>query len=457
MNLWEPYPYQIKAGKFIQDVFKCGVFLDMGLGKTVITLTQIDFFMNEDMSIKRTLVIAPVRVIKSVWRQEAEKWSHLNHLRISLVWGTEIERLDALRIKADIYLINPEMVVWLMTKFQTKWPFDCIVIDEFSKFKSHKSQRFKALKLMAPYTKRIIGLTGTPAPNGLMDLWAQIYLLDSGERLEKTITGYRERYFVADSIESGYAKTYRLRKEAKDAIYSKIKDICISMQAQDYIDLPDLIQNDVVIDFDPGTKALYEQFKVDQIMQLGDEEITALSAAALGNKLLQFCNGAVYHSDKSRNYTQIHKLKLDALEDIIEEANGANILLFYTYKHDLDLIKQRFPWARALKTDKDIEEWNMGKIRLLVCHPASAGHGLNLQHCGRIMVWYGLNWSLELYQQAIARLLRLGQEHSVIMHRILIRGTQDMKVAKVLNNKEEGQNDLLKAIKMEIESVRRSK
>ena len=455
-NLWRPYPYQNRAGAFIKEVPKCGVFLDMGLGKTVITLTQIDFFMNEDMSIKRTLVIAPIRVIKSVWRQEAEKWEHLNHLRMSLVWGTVTERLNALKAEADIYLINPEMVVWLMGIFQTKWPFDCVVIDEFSKFKSYKSQRFKALKLMIPYIKRLIGLTGTPAPNGLMDLWAQVYLLDKGERLEKTITGYRERYFVADIVE-GYTRTYRLRKEAKDAIYSKIKDICISMQARDYIDLPDLIQNDVIIDFDNATRALYEQFKIDQIMQLGDEEITALSAAALSNKLLQFCNGAVYHSDGSRNYTQIHKFKLDALEDIIEEASGANILLFYTYKHDIELIKQRFPEVRVLKNEKDIDDWNSGKIGLFACHPASAGHGLNLQQGGHIMVWYGLNWSLELYQQAIARLLRLGQEYSIIMHRILVRGTYDMKVAKALNNKEEGQNDLLEAIKMEIESVRRSK
>lgn len=443
--IYKPYDYQIFAGKRIRDITHGGLLLDMGLGKTVITLTELNRFIYREAEFDKALVIGPKNVILSVWQQEAKKWDHLKHLKFSVVWGDEPTRIRALRTKADIYLINRENVVWLVNLMQSSfYKFGMVVVDELSSFKNHASKRFKALKLVRPQIPRFVGLTGTPAPNGLIDLWAQVYLMDQGERLEKNITGYRERYFVAEKVE-GYISTYRLRKEAEQAIYSKISDICVSMKSEDYLELPPLIENNIYVELSPAARKKYDDFEEEQVMLLKDKEITAMSAAALSTKLLQLANGAIYHEEK--HYVELHQEKLDALENIIEEAQGQSMLVFYTYQHDLDRILKRFPKAKKLKTDKDIEDWNLGKIPILVAHPASAGHGLNLQHGGHILVWFGQTWSLELYQQAIKRLLRMGQKFPVIMHRIIARKTIDEKVIRALALKANGQEALMQAVK----------
>lgn len=441
-----PYNYQNHAYQHVIDNTHSGLFLDMGLGKTVITLTVLNRLIYQDCEIDRALIIAPKHVTRTVWKQEAQKWDHLKHLKISIVWGTEKERIAALRTKSDIYVINRENIVWLVKLFQSKFPFPMVVIDELSSFKNSKTQRFKSLKLVLNYMKRVVGLTGTPAPNSLIDLWSQVFLLDKGERLEKTVTGYRERYFTLKNPTEMYAG-YRPRKGAEQIIYDKIADICISMKAKDYLDLPPVIHNNIFLQLDDEVFEQYEKFEEDSVMELidGEIEVTAMNAAALTNKLLQFANGAIYHDGK--NYTELHNTKLDALEEIIEEAQGNSVIVFYSYRHDLERIKKRFTYARSLKHPSDIEEWNAGKIPLLVLHPASAGHGLNLQAGGHIMIWYGMNWSLELYLQAIARLVRQGQTKSVIIHRLIMEGTMDIKVVRSLEQKEKGQDALMEAVK----------
>lgn len=449
--IYKPYPYQTFAGKHIQNNLYGGLFLDMGLGKTVITLTELNNMIYRNLEVDKALIIGPKHVIRSVWMQEAQKWDHLKHLKFSVVWGDEPTRIAALRAKADIYLINRENVSWLVGLMQSSfWKFGIVVIDELSSFKSHASQRFKALKLVRPQIKRLIGLTGTPAPNGLIDLWSQIFLMDQGERLGQTITGYRERYFVAERVE-GFISTYRPRQEADAAIYQKIGDICISMKTDDYVSLPDLIENNIYVDLDPVARKKYDDFKEEQIMLLKDKEITALSAGALNTKLLQLANGAVYHDGK--DYVEFHQEKLHVLENLVDEAQGQPVLIFYTYQHDLDRILKRFPKAIKLKTDKHIQDWNKGQIPIMIAHPASAGHGLNLQHGGHILIWFGQTWSLELYQQAIKRLLRMGQKHTVIMHRIIARKTVDERVIKALATKANGQDAMMEATKAMIDEV----
>lgn len=448
---WIPYKYQVHAQQHMRANPYSGLFLDMGLGKTVIAATEIEWMHYQDMTVNRSLIIGPKRVIQSVWKQEFEKWDHLKHVKVSIVWGTLQQRLAALRVQADVYLINRENVVWLVSLFKSGWPFDNMVIDELSSFKNPASQRFKALKLILPYVKRITGLTGTPAPNGLLDLWSQIYLLDQGERLEKTIGAYRGRYFIARTVDS-FIRGYTPRKEAIQNIYDKIGDICISMKSEDYLELPEIIINDIKLDFTPEMKARYLDFEKEQVMQILDQEITALSAGALTNKLLQFANGAVYSDGV--NYAELHSQKLDALDDIIDEAQGNSVLIFYSYRHDAERIKKRFPKVRMLKTDQDIQDWNDGKIELMMAHPASAGHGLNLQSGGHIMVWFGLNWSLELYMQAIKRLHRQGQRNNVIVNRLLIRSTMDVDVARALLGKETGQDALMEAVKAIVDKYR---
>lgn len=445
-----PYKYQEFAGEHIFDHPYAGLFLDMGLGKTVVTLTYLNRLIYQECEVEKALIIAPKHVTRSVWKQEAAKWDHLKHLKVSIVWGkNEKERIAALRTKADIYVINRENVVWLVNLFQSKFPFRTVVIDELSSFKSHKSQRFKALKLVRPQIRRLVGLTGTPAPNSLIDLWAPLYLLDEGVRLEKTISGYRERYFSLKNPGDIYSG-YKIRKCAEENIYEKIGDICISMKAKDYLDLPPLIENDIYLDLEDKMMDRYKQFEEECVMEIlskkGElEQIVAMTAAALSTKLLQYGNGAIYHEDKT--YSILHDTKLDALSEIMEDSFGQPVLVFYSYKHDLERIKARFPKARMLKTPKDIDDWNEGKIELLLAHPASAGHGLNLQAGGNIMVWFGLTWSLELYQQAIARLFRQGQTKSIIMHRLIMRNTMDIEVVKSLARKEAGQDALMNAVR----------
>lgn len=443
--IFKPHRYQQIAIDKIFEKPRCGLFLEMGLGKTVITLTALERLMYDRFEIGRVLVIAPLRVAEDTWSRESEKWDHLKHLRISKILGTPQKRREALAADADIYVINRENVVWLCGELSDRWCFDTVVIDELSSFKSPKAQRFKALKKYIVKAKRVIGLTGTPAPNGLIDLWSQIYLIDGGERLGRTVTGYRDRYFLPDKRNGMTIFTYKLKPAADKAIWDKLSDICISMRAEDWLTLPERIDNVVSVRLTDKQRKAYDEFEREQYIEFAEGEITALSAAALTNKLLQFSNGAVYKSDGG--YIETGSGKLDALEDIITAAGGRPVLCFYSYKHDLDRIKARFDFAQTLDSSSQIERWNGGEIPLLLAHPAGAGHGLNLQAGGSIIVWFGLTWSLELYQQANARLHRQGQQQKVIVHHLITEGTCDERVYKSLQGKSCVQDDLLDALK----------
>lgn len=443
--IFKPHKYQQIAIDKIFELPRCGLFLEMGLGKTVITLTALERLMYDRFEVGRVLVIAPLRVAEDTWSRESEKWDHLKHLRISKILGTPQKRREALAADADIYVINRENVVWLCSELAGDWPFDTVVIDELSSFKSPKAQRFKALRKYIVKAKRVIGLTGTPAPNGLIDLWSQIYLIDGGERLGRTVTGYRDRYFLPDKRNGMTIFTYKLKPDADRLIWDKLSDICISMRAEDWLTLPERIDNLVTVRLTDKQRKAYDEFEREQYIEFAEGEVTALSAAALTNKLLQFSNGAVYKSDGG--YIETGSGKLDALEDIITAAGGRPVLCFYSYKHDLERIRARFDFAQTLDSAGQIERWNRGKIPLLLAHPASAGHGLNLQAGGSIIVWFGLTWSLELYQQANARLHRQGQQQKVIVHHLITEGTCDEKVYQSLQGKSCVQDDLLDALK----------
>ncbi len=444
-----PHKYQEIAINKIYDTPKVGLFLDMGLGKTVITLTAIDELMYGRFDISKALVIAPLRVAEDTWSREGEKWDHLKHLKISKILGTPAQRRKALTAEADIYITNRENVVWLtneMSCFGNGWDFDMVVIDELSSFKSSKSQRFRALKKYITRSKRVIGLTGTPAPNGLIDLWSQIYLLDGGERLGKTVTGFRERYFTPNQRNAVTVFNYKPKEGAENSIREKISDICISMTAEDWLEMPERIDHVQSVKLSDKEYKAYEDFERDSYLKFIGGEITAASAAALTNKLLQYSNGAVYTGDGG--YLETSGKKLEMLEEITELARGKPILCFYSYKHDLERILKKFPYARKLDSPTDIEDWNGGKIPLLLAHPAGAGHGLNLQGGGNIIVWFGLTWSLELYQQANARLYRQGQKQgSVIIHHLITEDTADIRVFNSLQNKKDVQSELLESLK----------
>ena len=391
------------------------------------------------------LVIAPLRVARSIWPDEIAKWDHLNDLTYSVAVGTEKERLEALRKNVEIVIINRENVDWLVNKSGYRFNFDMIVIDELSSFKSYSAKRFKALLKVRPYVERIVGLTGTPSSNGLMDLWAEYRLLDFGERLGRYITRYRLKYFTPDKRSATVIFSYKLLPGAEDEIYNAISDITISMKAKDYLKMPDLIINEVTVDLDPTERRTYETLRKEMVVQISEqEEIDAVNAASLSGKLLQMANGAVYDEDK--RVLRIHDKKLDALEDLIEAANGKPVLIAYWYKHDLERIKERFN-VREILNDQDIRDWNNGKIDVAVIHPASAGHGLNLQQGGSTMIWFGLTWSLELYEQANARLYRQGQNETVVIHHIITKGTIDEDVMLALKRKEKMQSALIDAVK----------
>lgn len=421
------------------------------------TLTAIDELIYDRFEVSKVLVIAPKRVADDTWTGEASKWDHLQHLTFSKILGTVAQREAALQADADIYLVNRENVVWLVERLRKRWPFDMVVVDELSSFKSNQAKRFKALRAVRPLVKRFVGLTGTPAPNGLMDLWPEVYLLDRGERLGKTITGYRDRYFYPGKRNGFTVFTWEAKEGAEEAIHKRISDICISMKAEDYLRLPEQVVNDIRIRLDPAEMAKYRELEREKLMELDGQEITALSAAAVWGKLLQLANGAVYNDDKT--VTELHNKKLDALEDILEASCGHPVLVFYNFRHDYDRLMERFGKLnpRAIQTSADIRDWNAGRIQLLLAQPASMGHGLNIQAGGHIIVWFGLNPSLELYQQANARLHRQGQEEAVIIQRLIVDGTVDEDVVRKLEDKDERQESLMEAVKARIERIREEK
>lgn len=458
--IYTPHEYQVFATEHLLKHPYSGLFIGMGLGKTATTLTAIDKLMFEEMDVQKVLVIAPKKVTEDTWTEEVKKWDHLKHLKISVVLGTERERIEALKAKADIYAINRENVAWLVSFYGGAFPFDMVVIDELSSFKSAKSVRFKALRTVRPKIKRVVGLTGTPAPNGLLDLWPQLYLLDQGERLGKTLTGYREKYFNAGRRNGHIVFDYKLKEDKDDIlgsgiyekeIYDKIGDICISMKAEDYLELPPRLDRDKVVHLPDKIMKQYYDFEEQMILSLEDtENISAINAAGLTNKLLQFANGAVYNHEKQ--YHEIHQEKIEALEEDMEAANGNPVLVFYQYKHDLERIQKHFKAYKPvlLSGSAEIKAWNEKKIPMLLAHAASAGHGLNLQHGGNLIEWFGVPWGLELYQQAVARLDRQGQTMPVINSRIIAKSTMDEDVLLSLAGKARTQDAIMNAVKARI-------
>jgi hypothetical protein len=446
--LFKPFPYQKFAGDHILNNPHCGVFLDMGLGKTAITLTSFKKLLDELMILK-PLIIATKRVAETVWAEECEKWDHLKHLKVIKVLGSEKERIAALQTEGDFHVINRENVSWLINYYKSKFPFDALIIDESSSFKSHKAGRFRSLKMIQPKLSRVVELTGTPAPNGYMDLWSQLYLLDKGKRLGENISEYRRIYFDIGKAEGHVVYKYNVKREAVKIIQNKISDICISMKTCDYRkDLPKVVDNVIKIKMPDDLKEQYKEFEKQQILWLRDQgQITAINKAALINKLLQFTNGQVYDEKKRSHW--IHDLKIDALGELIEEANGQPLIVAYLYKHDATRIIEKYD-ARELKRKSDVDDWNAEKIPLLVCHPASAGHGLNLQYGGHLLCWYGMNWSLELTNQFDKRIDRPGQQYTVINNKLLLQGTWDEVVRKRLIYKDDEQNIFMDAIKARI-------
>ncbi len=439
------HDYQKYGVEYIINNPITALLLECGLGKTITTLTAIEELMYDRFEISKVLIIAPLRVAMTTWTDEAKKWEHLGELRISKVLGSVSEREKALMTDADIYIINRENVEWLVTNHT--FDFDMVVIDELSSFKSHTSKRFRALRKVRPKVKRIVGLTGTPAPNSLMDLWGQINILDMGERLGRFITHYRSEYFRPDKRNGAIVYSYKPLPDSEERIYDKISDICISMKAVDYLKMPERIDNIVEVSMSEKEMAQYEKLKTQMLLPFADGDIDAVNAASLSNKLLQMANGAVY--DELGAVKDIHTRKLDVLEDLIEAANGKPVLVFYNFKHDKDRIMKRFE-VREISTEADIRDWNDGRIQIAIAHPASTGHGLNLQSGGNTIVWFGLTWSLELYSQANARLYRQGQKETVVVHHIVTRRTIDERVMLALKEKDIGQAALMDAVKAQI-------
>ena len=450
LNRSKLHHYQTYCIDFIKNKPVSAVFLDCGLGKTIISLTAIYDLALDKFEVGRILVVAPLRVTM-VWPSEIKKWEHLKGLSYSVAVGTERERIDALMTRSTMYIINRENVDWLVNKSGIPFDFDMVVIDELSSFKSYGAKRFKSLLKVRPSVNRIVGLTGTPSSNGLMDLWAEFRILDLGQRLGRYITHYRNTYFTPDKRNAQVIFSYKPLPGAEDKIYKQISDITISMKSIDYLKMPECIVNEVAVSLNEKEWNIYSEFKDDMVTKLGDEEIDAVNAAVLSGKLLQMANGAVYDSENKTHI--IHDKKLDALEDLIEGANGKPVLVAYWFKHDLERIKNRFP-VRQIKASKDIEDWNDGNIPIAVIHPASAGHGLNLQSGGSTLIWFGLTWSLELYQQTNARLYRQGQNETVIIHHIITKGTIDEDVMTALTRKEETQASLIDAVKAKLEVMR---
>lgn len=454
---YTPHVYQDYAEKRILDTNYIALLLEMGLGKTVTTLTAIDKLLNDYFDAVKVLVIAPLRVAEDTWAREIEKWDHLQHLRISKVLGSAATRRKALKAEADIYVINRENVEWLVSEYGSQWPFDTVVIDELSSFKNSNSKRFRALKRVRPMMRRVVGLTGTPAPNSLMDLWAPMYLIDQGERLGKTITGYRDRYFLPGERNGHVVYNWKQKKESEERVYEAISDIAVSMKAEDWLELPERIDRTIPIPLSPKAREQYKKLEKELLLPFLDSDVVASTAAVLSNKLLQMASGAVY--DEDRGVKLIHDAKLDALEDVIEAANGKPVMVFYNFKHSLARIQERFPQARILRKGKDgnedIRAWNNDEIPLLLVHPKSAGHGLNLQESScRTVVWFDQIWSLEEDQQANARVHRQGVRHNIVVIRLVAEGTMDEDAVAALERKAAGQDALMQAVKARIERVK---
>jgi SNF2 family DNA or RNA helicase len=447
-----PHDYQRYCINRVLTDEALGLLLDLGLGKTVITLTAVNDLKYNRFTVSRTLVIAPKKVAEATWGNEAAKWEHLKHLRIITVLGTAQQRIRALNTPGDIWVINRDNVAWLVEYYRNAWPFDMVVLDELSSFKNHQAKRFKVLSWVRPHIKRIVGLTGTPAPNGLLDLWAQIFLLDQGQRLEKRITHYREKYFERNYNGHGYTA----KPGADDVIQRKIADLCISMKAEDYLELPDCVTNVIPVALDAKATKQYKQMEKELLLEIEGAEITATSAAVLSGKLLQLCNGALY--DEARQVHEIHDNKIEAFMELVEQLNGRSALVFYNFQHDRDrilkVLNKTSLQVRELKTPQDQLDWNAGKVDILLAHPASAAYGLNLQDGGNHVVWFGLNWSLELYQQANGRLHRQGQKQKVILHHLVVQGGADEDVMAALEGKAATQDKLLEALKARIERVK---
>lgn len=448
--IYKPYDYQRTAMQWIVDKPKCGLFLDMGLGKTVSTLTAIQQLI-DDCEVSRVLVVAPKKVAETTWSTEAQKWEHLHDLKVVKVLGTEKQRCLALSQKADVYVTGRDNFVWLVGKYGGRLPFDTLVIDELTSFKSAKSERFKAMRIALPSVHRVIGLTGTPAPNGLIDLWAQMYCLDQGERLGRSVTKYREAYFETHRWNNIVVRC-DVRKGCEEIIRNKIADICLSMQAKDYLQLPDLITHTATVELTPKVREAYERFEREKVLEFKTEHgqepenVLAQSAAGLMNKLAQFANGAVY--DDSMQVHEVHSEKLDRLAEIVEAANGNSVLVFYQYKHDVTRIAAKLKGyrVRAYQDEKDLNDWNAGQIDVLLAHPASTAYGLNMQQGGHYIVWFGTGYNLEHYQQANARLHRQGQQHPVQVYKLICAGTVDEKASAALEGKKGVQQSLLDSL-----------
>lgn len=454
--IFHPHPYQAYCISRLLSDPALGLYLDMGLGKTVITLTAIADLEYNRLQVSRALVIAPKKVAEATWQREAGKWDHLRHLRFSTVLGSEAKRVRALNTPADVWVINRENVPWLVEYCRNAWPFDMVVIDESSSFKNHKAKRFKALTWVRKYIRRMVELTGTPAPNGLLDLWAQIYLLDEGQRLGKRVTQFRERYFDPDQRTRDVVYSYKPKDGADSAIRQLIGDICVSMKAEDYIILPDCTYDDIPVMLDTKAKTAYERLEREMLLQVDESTIDAGSAAVLTNKLLQLCNGAVY--DGQRQAVEIHRCKIDAFLEAVEALDGQPALVFYNFQHDLERLETALAGSglrvRRLTGPADEAAWNGREIDILLAHPASCAYGLNLQQGGNHVIWFGLNWSLELYQQANKRLHRQGQASKVIIHHLVVADGVDEDVIAALNDKCTTQDRLMQALKARIEKAK---
>lgn len=457
--IFKPHAYQQHCIEQILKVKKLGLFLDMGLGKTVTTLTAVKELKYNRFQVRRVLIIAPKKVAEGTWTKEAAKWDHTKMLRVSPVLGSQTKRIRALNTPADLYIINRENVVWLVDYYRNAWPFDMVVVDESSSFKSHSAKRFKALASVGSYIDRLVELTGTPSPNGLDDLWAQVFLLDGGERLGKRYTQFRERYFQPDKRGAdGMIYSYEVKPGSEGSILERISDICISMKAEDYLQLPDITYHEIPVELDSKASKAYYEMEREMVLALpeDEEEISVTSAAALSNKLLQLANGAVYDEDHSVH--EVHGCKVEAFMELIESLQGKPALVFYNFQHDrtriLKALEKTGLRVRELKTTQDEDDWNARKIDILLTHPASSAYGLNLQQGGNHVIWFGLTWNYELYTQANKRLHRQGQEEKVIIHHLICSGTRDEDVMEALKRKDDVQSWVMESLKARIRRYR---